>query len=55
MRYKKGPPELRRAGLRAVAGVLGGLAGAGPPLRLDPAGTLARELGRLDGLRGAGG
>ena len=54
VRYKKGPPELRRAGLRAVAGVLGGLAGAGPPLRLDPAGTLARELGRLDGLRGAG-
>jgi predicted RNase H-like nuclease len=54
VRYKKGPPAERRAGLRKVAGVLGGLAAADPPLRLDPAGTLARELGRLDELRGAG-
>ena len=54
VRYKKGPPAARRAGLRAVAAVLGGLAGADPPLRLDPAGTLARELHRLEGLRGAG-
>ena len=54
VRYKKGPPAARRAGLRAVAAVLGGLAGAEPPLRLDPAGTLARELGRLEALRGAG-
>jgi predicted RNase H-like nuclease len=54
VRYKKGPPEARRAGLRAVAAVLGGLAGADPPLRLDPKGRLARELGWLDGLRGAG-
>ena len=30
------------------------LAGADPPLRVDPAGVLARELGRLGGLRGAG-
>ena len=34
--------------------MLDGLAGATPPLRLDRAGALARELGRLDGLRGAG-
>jgi predicted RNase H-like nuclease len=54
VRYKKGPPEARRAGIRAVAAVLGGLAGADPPLRLDPAGRLARELGRLEALRGAG-
>jgi predicted RNase H-like nuclease len=54
VRYKKGPAEARRAGLRAVAAVLEGLAGATPPLRLDPAGVLARELHRLDGLRGAG-
>jgi predicted RNase H-like nuclease len=54
VRYKKGPPEARRAGLRAVVAVLEGLAGADPPLRLDPAGVLARELHRLDGLRGAG-
>ena len=54
VRYKKGPPEARRAGLRAVAAVLGGLARADPPLRLDPAGRLARELGRLERLRGAG-
>jgi predicted RNase H-like nuclease len=54
IRYKKGPPETRRAGLTAVAAVLGRLAGADPPLRLDPAGRLARELGRLEGLRGAG-
>ena len=53
VRYKKGPPEARRAGLRAVAAVLVGLARADPPLRLDPAGRLARELGRLHELRGA--
>jgi predicted RNase H-like nuclease len=52
--YKKGPPEARRAGLRAVAAVLDGLAGATPPLLLDRAGTLAGELGRLDERRGAG-
>ena len=34
--------------------MLDGLAGATPPLRLDPAGILAEELHRLDGLRGAG-
>jgi hypothetical protein len=45
---------VRRAGLAAVAEVLGGLAGADPPLRPDPAGVLARELGRLGELRGAG-
>jgi predicted RNase H-like nuclease len=54
VRYKRGPPEARRAGLRAVAAVLAGLAGADPPLRPDPAGRLARELGRLEALRGAG-
>jgi predicted RNase H-like nuclease len=54
VRYKKGPPRVRRAGLAAVAAVLDGLAGASPPLRLDPAGTLARGLGRLEVLRGAG-
>jgi predicted RNase H-like nuclease len=54
VRYKKGPPAERRAGLAAVAEVLGRLAGADPPLRLDPAGMLARELGRLAQLRGAG-
>ena len=54
VRYKKGPPAARRAGLRVVAGILEGLGGADPPLRLDPAGALARELGRLDRLRGAG-
>jgi predicted RNase H-like nuclease len=54
IRYKKGPPETRRAGLAAVAAGLGRLAGADPPLGLDPAGRLARELGRLEGLRGAG-
>ena len=54
VRYKKGPPETRRAGLAAVAAVLGRLAGADPPLGLDPAGRLARELGRLERLRGAG-
>jgi predicted RNase H-like nuclease len=54
VRYKKGPPEARRAGLAAVAAVLAGLAGADPPLRLDPVGALARELGRLEALRGAG-
>ena len=54
VRYKKGPPEARRAGLRAVAAVLDGLAGADPPLRLDPAGRLTGELGRLGTLRGSG-
>jgi predicted RNase H-like nuclease len=54
VRYKKGPPPQRRAGLAEVAGVLDGLAGADPPLRLDPAGVLRRELGRLGELRGAG-
>lgn len=54
VRYKKGPPEARRAGLAVVAQILGRLAGADPPLRLDPEGVLARELGRLGGLRGAG-
>jgi predicted RNase H-like nuclease len=52
--YKKGPPAARRAGLRTVAAVLEGLAGADPPLRVDPAGLLARELERLERLRGAG-
>jgi predicted RNase H-like nuclease len=54
VRYKKGPPAARRAGLRAVAAVLAGLAAADPPLRVDPAGVLARELERLETLRGAG-
>ena len=54
VRYKKGPPAERRAGLREVAAVLDGLAGADPPLRVDPAGNLARELGRLEERRGAG-
>jgi predicted RNase H-like nuclease len=54
VRYKKGPPEARRAGLAVVAGILGRLAGADPPLRLDPAGVLARELGRLGGYGGRG-
>jgi len=45
---------VRRAGLRAVAAVLDRLNGTDPPLRLDPAGRLARELGRLGELRGAG-
>jgi predicted RNase H-like nuclease len=54
VRYKKGPPAERRAGLAVVAEVLGRLAGADPPLRLDPSGVLARELGRLAQLRGAG-
>jgi predicted RNase H-like nuclease len=54
VRYKKGPPAARRAGLQVVAGILEELGGADPPLRLDPAGALARELGRLDRLRGAG-
>jgi predicted RNase H-like nuclease len=40
--------------LAAVAGILGRLASADPPLRLARGGTLARELGRLDELRGAG-
>jgi predicted RNase H-like nuclease len=52
--YKKGPPAARRAGLQVVAGILEELGGADPPLRLDPAGALARELGWLDRLRGAG-
>src|SRR4029453_4835402 len=38
VRYKKGPPEARRAGLAAVARGLEGVAGAGPPLRLPPRG-----------------
>jgi predicted RNase H-like nuclease len=54
VRYKKRPPAARRAGLRAVAAVLNGLAAADPRLRVDPAGVLARELGRLEALRGAG-
>jgi predicted RNase H-like nuclease len=54
VRYKKGPPEARRTGLARVAAILTGLAGADPPLRLDPAGALARELGRRERLRGAG-
>jgi predicted RNase H-like nuclease len=54
VRYKKGPPGARRAGLEVVAGILEELGGADPPLRLDPGGALARELGRLDRLRGAG-
>jgi predicted RNase H-like nuclease len=54
VRYKKGPAPARRSGLGAVAAVLGRLAAANPPLRLDPAGALARELGRLQELRGAG-
>jgi diguanylate cyclase (GGDEF)-like protein len=54
VRYKKGPIPDRRAGLAAVKGVLDRLAGADPPLRVDPAGRLGRELGRLEELRGAG-
>jgi predicted RNase H-like nuclease len=54
VRYKKGPVADRRAGLAAVKGVLDRLAGADPPLRVDPAGRLGRELGRLEELRGAG-
>jgi predicted RNase H-like nuclease len=53
-RYKQGPPELRRAGLAAVAAVLAGLAAEDPPLRLDRGGRLASELARLDRLRGGG-
>jgi predicted RNase H-like nuclease len=53
LRYKKGPPQARRAGLRALAAVLEGLAGADPALRLDPGGPLAGRLAGLDGLRGA--
>jgi predicted RNase H-like nuclease len=52
LRYKKGPPEARRAGLRTLALVLAGLAAADPPLRLDAGGLLARELAALDGRRG---
>jgi predicted RNase H-like nuclease len=52
LRYKKGPPEARRAGLRALALVLAGLAAADPPLRLDADRLLARELGALDDRRG---
>jgi predicted RNase H-like nuclease len=54
LRYKHGPPQARRAGLRALAAVLAGLAGATPPLGLDPRGRLTGELARLDDLRGAG-
>jgi predicted RNase H-like nuclease len=52
LRYKKGPPEARRAGLRALALVLAGLAAADPPLRLDADRQLARELLVLDDRRG---
>jgi predicted RNase H-like nuclease len=52
LRYKKGPPEARRAGLRALALVLAGLAAADPPLRLDAERLLARELTALDHRRG---
>jgi predicted RNase H-like nuclease len=52
LRYKKGPPEARRAGLRALALVLAGLAAADPPLRPDAEGLLARELLALDRRRG---
>jgi predicted RNase H-like nuclease len=52
LRYKKGPPEARRAGLRALALVLAGLAAADPPLRLDADRLLARELLALDDRRG---
>jgi predicted RNase H-like nuclease len=52
LRYKKGPPEARRAGLRALALVLAGLAAADPPLRLDTEGLLARELLVLHHRRG---
>jgi predicted RNase H-like nuclease len=52
LRYKKGPPEARRAGLRALALVLAGLAAAEPPLRLDADRLLARELLVLDDRRG---
>jgi predicted RNase H-like nuclease len=52
LRYKKGPAEARRAGLRALGELLAALSSATPPLRLDPAGRLAAELARLDALRG---
>jgi len=52
LRYKKGPPEARRAGLRALALVLAGLAAADPPLRLDADRLLARELLVLSDRRG---
>jgi predicted RNase H-like nuclease len=52
LRYKKGPPEARRAGLRALALVLAGLAAGDPPLRLDADGLLARELLVLHQRRG---
>jgi predicted RNase H-like nuclease len=52
LRYKKGPPAERRQGLRALGELLGGLAAATPPLRLDPGGLLARELRRLEQRRG---
>jgi predicted RNase H-like nuclease len=48
LRYKKGPPEVRRAGLRALALVLAGLAAADPPLRLDAGGLLGGALAGLD-------
>jgi predicted RNase H-like nuclease len=52
LRYKKGPPEARRAGLRALALVLAGLAAADPPLRLETERPLAHELAALDHRRG---
>ena len=52
LRYKKGPPEARRAGLRALALVLAGLAAADPPLRLETDRLLARELSAVDHRRG---
>jgi predicted RNase H-like nuclease len=52
LRYKKGPPEARRAGLQALALVLAGLAAADPPLKLDADGLLAHELSALHHRRG---
>jgi len=49
---KKGPPEARRAGLRALALVLAARAAADPPLQLDADRLLARELAALDDRRG---
>src|SRR4029450_5048543 len=47
-------PEGGCAGRGGGGSVGGGGAGADPPLRVDPGGVLARELGRLGELRGAG-
>ncbi len=52
LRYKKGPVEVRVAGLRQLHAVLAGLEAATPPLRLSPDGRLQGELSRLDSLRG---